>query len=109
MKPKRTKGKILLPLLMVHGWPGSVINFYKIIPYLTKPRPEYNFVFEIIVPSLPGFGFSSPAVRPGLGASEMGVIFNNLMKRLGFEKYYTHGGGLGAEITACMAAMFPEE
>ena len=109
MKPKDTKGKKVLPLLMLHGWPGSVMEFYKIIPLLTKPERHFNFIFEIIVPSLPGFGFSSPAVRPGLGASEMGVIFNNLMERLGFEKYYTHGGDWGAGITASMAAMYPKQ
>lgn len=99
----------MLPLLMLHGWPGSVMEFYKILPLLTNPRPEYDFVFEIIVPSLPGFGFSSPAVRPGLGAAEMAVVFKNLMERLGFEQFYTQGGDWGAGITASMAAMYPEQ
>ncbi|XP_033222724.1 juvenile hormone epoxide hydrolase 2-like [Belonocnema kinseyi] len=108
VKPKDVKGKKILPLLMLHGWPGSVMEFYKIFPLLTKPRPEYDFSFEIIVPSLPGFGFSSPAVRPGLGAAEMGVVFKNLMERLGFEQFYTQGGDWGAGITASMAAMYPE-
>ena len=109
MKPKDTKGKKVLPLLMQHGWPGSALEFYKIIPLLTTPRQEYDFVFEIIAPSLPGFGFSSPAVRPGLGANEIAVLLKNLMQRLGFEKFYTQGGDWGAIITANLAAMFPQQ
>lgn len=59
---------------MVHGWPGSVVEFQKIIPMLTTPRPDKDFVFEIIAPSLPGYGFSDPAVRPGLGPSQVNFI-----------------------------------
>lgn len=108
VKPKDAKGKKVLPLLMQHGWPGSVLEFYKVIPLLTTPKPEYDFVFEIIAPSLPGFGFSSPAVRPGLGANQMAVVLKNLMQRLGFEQFYTQGGDWGAIITANLAAMFPQ-
>ncbi|XP_043463106.1 juvenile hormone epoxide hydrolase 1-like [Leptopilina heterotoma] len=108
VKPKDAKGKKVLPLLLQHGWPGSVLEFYKIIPLLTNPKTEYDFVFEVIVPSLPGFGFSDPAVRPGLGGNEMAVVLKNLMLRLGFNKFYTQGGDWGAIITANMAAMFPQ-
>lgn len=48
----------VLPLLILHGWPGSVREFYEIIPMLTTPRPDSDFVFEVIAPSLPGYGFS---------------------------------------------------
>ena len=109
VKPKDAKSKKVLPLLILHGWPGSVMEFYKIIPLLTTPRPEYDFVFEVIVPSLPGFGFSSPAVRPGLGPFQIGVVLKNLMLRLGFEKFYTQGGDWGASISSNMARMFPQQ
>lgn len=109
VKPKDAKGKKVLPLLLQHGWPGSVLEFYKIIPLLTTPKPEYDFVFEVVVPSLPGFGFSDPAIRPGLGGSEMAVVLKNLMLRLGFNKFYTQGGDWGAIVTANMAAMFPQQ
>jgi juvenile hormone epoxide hydrolase len=99
----------VLPLLLLHGWPGSVREFYGLIPLLTKPRAGQDFVFEVIVPSLPGYGFSEGAVRPGLGAIEMSVVFKNFMKRLGFEKYYIHGGDWGAIIVQHMAALFPEQ
>nr|XP_050853843.1 juvenile hormone epoxide hydrolase 1-like [Vespula vulgaris] len=106
--PKDRKVKVL-PLLLVHGWPGSVVEFQKIIPLLTKPRPDRDFVFELVVPSLPGYGFSDGAVRPGLAPAHMGTIFKNLMTRLGFEKYYVQGGDWGAVITSSMAALYPEK
>lgn len=68
--PKDRKVKVL-PLLLVHGWPGSVVEFQKIIPLLTKPRPDRDFVFELVVPSLPGYGFSDGAVRPGLAPAHV--------------------------------------
>ncbi|KAL2728874.1 juvenile hormone epoxide hydrolase 1-like [Vespula squamosa] len=106
--PKDRKVKVL-PLLLLHGWPSSFVEFQKIIPLLTKPRPEKNFVFELVIPSLPGYAFSDGAVRPGLAPAHMGTIFKNLMTRLGFEKYYIQGGDWGAVITSSMAALYPEK
>ncbi|XP_071860145.1 juvenile hormone epoxide hydrolase 1 [Bombus fervidus] len=106
--PKDKKLKVL-PLLILHGWPGSVVEFQKIIPILTKPWPNQNFVFEVIAPSLPGYGFSEGAVRPGMASSQMAVVFKNLMHRLGFEKFYVQGGDWGSLISANMATLFPEK
>ena len=61
----------VIPLLLVHGWPGSVVEFQKIIPMLTTPRDNRNFVFEVVIPSLPGYGFSQAAVRPGMGPAQV--------------------------------------
>lgn len=58
VKPKITDGLQVYPLLLLHGWPGSFIEFYKLIPILTLPREGLNYVFELIIPSLPGYGFS---------------------------------------------------
>ncbi|RLU21450.1 hypothetical protein DMN91_005823 [Ooceraea biroi] len=98
----------VLPLLILHGWPGSVVEFQKIIALLTKPHPDRDFVFEVIAPSLPGYGFSQAAVRPGLGAAQMSVIFKNLMLRLGFNKFYVQGGDWGAIISSNLASLFPD-
>lgn len=76
---------------------------------LTTPQADRDFVFEVIAPSLPGFGFSSPAVRPGLGSKEMAVVLKNLMLRLGFDKFYTQGGDWGSVIVGQMAALFPQQ
>ncbi|OAD56030.1 Juvenile hormone epoxide hydrolase 1 [Eufriesea mexicana] len=106
--PKNRNLKVL-PLLMIHGWPGSVVEFQKIIPMLTKPWPTQDFVFEVIAPSLPGYGFSEGAVRPGMATAQMAVVFKNLMQRLGFEKFYIQGGDWGSLIVANLAALFPEK
>lgn len=108
VKPKTTNNVKVLPLLLLHGWPGSVREFYEIIPKLTTPRKNQNFVFEVIVPSLPGYGFSDPAVRPGLGAAQMATVFNNLMSRLGFQKYYVQGGDWGSVVGASLATYYPD-
>ncbi|XP_026826537.1 juvenile hormone epoxide hydrolase 1-like [Ooceraea biroi] len=98
----------VVPLLIVHGWPGSVVEFQKIIPMLTTPRPDRDFVFEVIAPSLPGYGFSQAAVRPGLGPAEMSVIFKNLMLRLGFNKFYVQGGDWGSLIVTHISSFFSD-
>lgn len=105
----KDKNLKILPLLILHGWPGSVVEFQKIIPMLTKPWPNQDFVFEVIAPSLPGYGFSEGAVRPGMGAAQISVIFKNLMQRLGFEKFYVQGGDWGSLIASDMSALFPDK
>ncbi|CAL7939634.1 unnamed protein product [Xylocopa violacea] len=106
--PKNKNIKVL-PLLILHGWPGSVVEFQKIIPILTTPRPNQDFVFEVIAPSLPGYGFSEGAVRPGMASAQMSVILKNLMQRLGFKRFYVQGGDWGSFVAANMAALFPEK
>lgn len=109
VKPKADKDVEVLPLLILHGWPSSVREFFEIIPPLTEDDGKRSFVFEVIAPSLPGFAFSEPTNRPGLDPMEIAVIFKNLMQRLGFEKYYVHGGDWGGQIAAVMATLFPEK
>ncbi|XP_053974596.1 juvenile hormone epoxide hydrolase 1-like [Hylaeus volcanicus] len=106
--PKNRKLKVL-PLLLVHGWPGSIVEFQKILPMLTNPSPNHDFVFEVIAPSLPGYGFSDGAVRPGMATAQIAVVFKNLMQRLGFEKFYVQGGDWGSLIASNMAALYPEK
>ncbi|XP_033323810.1 juvenile hormone epoxide hydrolase 1 [Megalopta genalis] len=106
--PKNRNLKVL-PLLLLHGWPGSIVEFQKIIPILTTPSPDRDFVFEVIAPSLPGYGFSEGAVRPGMSTAQMSVVFKNLMQRLKFEKFYVQGGDWGALVAANMGVLFPEK
>jgi len=94
-------------LLLLHGWPGSFIEFQKSIPLLTDPKNS-DVNFELIIASLPGYGFSDGAAVPGLGPVEMAQVFDMLMKRLGHDKYYTQGGDWGAIITSNMAALYPK-
>ncbi|XP_018570516.1 juvenile hormone epoxide hydrolase 1-like [Anoplophora glabripennis] len=107
VKPKVTKGVKVLPLFILHGWPSSAREFYDIIPLLTNPTGD--FVFEVVAPSLPGYAFSAAAVRPGLNPMEIAVIFKNLMERLGFHRYYLHGGDWGSQVVAAMATLYPHK
>ncbi|XP_075985879.1 uncharacterized protein LOC142983004 [Anticarsia gemmatalis] len=109
VKPQVPNNVQVVPLLLMHGWPGSVREFYEAIPLLTKQTPGYNFVFEVIAPSIPGYGFSDPAVRPGLGLPQVSVIFKNLMNRLGHKKFYVQGGDWGAAIASVMSTIFPDD
>lgn len=102
--PKHVK---VLPMLLLHGWPGSVREFYEAIPMLTKVQPNREFVFEVFVPSLPGYGFSDPAVRPGLGAAQMAVLFKNFMVQVGHKQFYAQGGDWGSIITTFMSILYP--
>ncbi|XP_072946438.1 juvenile hormone epoxide hydrolase-like [Epargyreus clarus] len=109
VKPEVPAGVKVVPLLLMHGWPGSVREFFEAIPLLTSQNPVYDFVFEVIIPSLPGYGFSDAAVRPGLGAPKVAVIFKNLMNRLGFKRFYIQGGDWGAAIASAMVTLYPND
>jgi juvenile hormone epoxide hydrolase len=84
-----------------------VREFYDVISLLAKPSKN-NIAFEVIVPSLPGYGWSDPAAKKGLGPLKISVILRNLMLRAGCKKFYVQGGDWGSIIGSNMAAMFPE-
>lgn len=88
-KPKTTANTKVYQLILLHGWPGSVREFYDIIPMLTKPSK--GIAFEVIAPSLPGYGFSEGAAKKGLGPLKIAVILRNLMLKIGFERFYVQG------------------
>lgn len=102
------KGKTIVPLLLIHGWPGSVREFYNLFPLLTEARDETEYLFEVIAPSLPGFGWSEGAQKVGLGQAEIAVIFRNLMLRLGHSKFLVQGGDWGSVVGNAMATLFPD-
>lgn len=95
-KPKATAGIKVYPMILLHGWPGSIREFYEILPLLTTPSKD-NIAFEVIVPSLPGYGFSEAASKVGMNTVKMAVIMKNLMTRLGYGKFYVQG-----EIKFCL-------
>ena len=95
-----------LPLLITHGWPGSVMEFTKIIGPLTDPLSyggEATDAFHVVVPSIPGFGFSERPPESGYNAARMAEIFATLMARLGYTRYGAQGGDWGALIAAPLA------
>ncbi|XP_066138860.1 juvenile hormone epoxide hydrolase-like [Euwallacea fornicatus] len=108
-KPQKVpQGVEVVPLLIIHGWPGSVREFYEMIPYLITPKNGKDYVFEVIAPSLPGYGFSDGAARPGLNPAQIAQLFNTLMKRLKLDRYYVQGGDWGAAISRDAAILYPE-
>lgn len=99
------------PLLLSHGWPGSVAEFLDVLGPLTDPaahggNPED--AFHVVAPSLPGYGFSGPTNEQGYGIRKMTETFAELMDRLGYESYVAQGGDWGALITANLGARYPE-
>lgn len=108
VKPKVPAGTKVLPLMLLHGWPGSVREFYEIIPKLTSKSNDKDFVFEVVVPSLPGYGWSQAASKQGLSPSRIAYIMNSLMTRLGHKKYLLQGGDWGSLIANYMATYFQD-
>jgi pimeloyl-ACP methyl ester carboxylesterase len=90
-----------LPLILTHGWPGSVVEFLKVIGPLTNPAAhggEAADAFHLVIPSLPGFGFSGPTRATGWNTGRVAVAWAQLMTRLGYERYGAQGGDLGAFV-----------
>ncbi|XP_042906018.1 epoxide hydrolase 1 [Parasteatoda tepidariorum] len=99
----------VFPLLVLHGWPGSFVEFYKLIPLLTTERDDQDFVFEVICPSIPGYGFSESPHQKGFGTRAAGRVFKTLMERLGHSKFYVQGGDWGAIIAMNMSKVYPDK
>ena len=94
-----------LPLIISHGWPGSVVEFHKIIDALTDPTQhggKAEDAFHVVAPSLPGFGFSDKPVNPGTSVEKIGTMWGQLMARLGYDRYVAQGGDWGSIITQSM-------
>jgi pimeloyl-ACP methyl ester carboxylesterase len=100
-----------LPLLLTHGWPGSFLEYLKLIPLLTEPEnnaADPNETFTLIIPSLPGFGFSGLPPHQGRTAREVASIWHRLMvDGFGYERYAAHGSDLGAGVTSWLAREYP--
>jgi len=100
---QRGRGKTSVPILLIHGYPDSFIRFLKMIPLLTE-ADENGFSFDVIIPSIPGYGFSGIPSEAGMNTRRIGELFQKLMiKELGYEKYISHGSDWGAHITEQLA------
>lgn len=87
-----------IPLLFIHGWPGSFLEVGPLIERLTRPPSESSPAFHVVAPSIPGFGFSPAPTHAGFGYIETGHAFDQLMKQLGYHKYVIQGGDAGGII-----------
>ena len=106
----RSKHENALPILITHGWPGSVLDFVKIIDPLTNPTAHggrAEDAFHVVAPSLPGFGFSDKPAERGWNNARIARASSELMRRLGYKRYVAQGGDWGAFITTAMAQQRP--
>ncbi|WIY04178.1 epoxide hydrolase [Amycolatopsis mongoliensis] len=98
------------PVLLTHGWPGSIVEFLDVIGPLTDPRAyggDPADALTVVVPSIPGYGFSGPTPTPDWGPERIARAFAELMTRLGYERFGAHGGDWGATISRELAVQFP--
>ncbi|NCF44336.1 MAG: alpha/beta fold hydrolase [Proteobacteria bacterium] len=99
------------PLLLTHGWPGSVVEFLKTIGPLTEPQDhggDAKDAFHLVIPSLPGYGFSDKPTQTGWSVEKTADAWAELMARLGYERYFAQGGDWGAVVTSHIARRDPE-
>ncbi|MCP2163178.1 epoxide hydrolase family protein [Goodfellowiella coeruleoviolacea] len=97
----RSPHESALPLVLTHGWPGSVLEFEKAIPLLTEPDDPAD-AFHVVIPSLPGYGFSDRPTEPGWGVQRIASAWRELMARLGYQRYGAQGSDWGTSITTSM-------
>jgi pimeloyl-ACP methyl ester carboxylesterase len=108
----RSKEKNAMPIIITHGWPGSIIEQMKIIGPLTDPVAyggKAEDAFDVVIPSLPGYGFSGKPTTGGWEPVHIAKAWMELMKRLGYKKYVAQGGDWGNAISEIMALMAPPE
>ena len=99
-----------LPLVITHGWPGSIVEFQKVIGALTDPAShggDAADAFHVVAPSLPGYGFSDKPSTTGWGVQKIADAWSELMVALGYERYVAQGGDWGAMVTTCIGIQDP--
>ncbi|MEV5642927.1 epoxide hydrolase family protein [Streptomyces flaveolus] len=96
------------PLLLTHGWPGSIVEFIDVVEELADPKTADAPAFHVVVPSLPGFGYSDKPVATGWGTERIAAAWVELMGRLGYDRFAAHGGDWGGNITTVLGGRFPE-
>jgi pimeloyl-ACP methyl ester carboxylesterase len=107
----RSKHEDALPLIVNHGWPGSIVEQLKIIDLLTDPTAHgasASDAFHVVIPSMPGYGFSGKPTSTGWGPERMGRAWAELMQRLGYTRYVAQGGDWGAFVVDQMGLQAPE-
>src|SRR2546427_305948 len=107
----RSKHDDALPLIVTHGWPGSVIEQLKIIEPLTDPMAHgasASDAFHLVIPSMPGYGFSGKPQETGWNTDRIAHAWDTLMKRLGYTHYVSQGGDWGARVSEALAHLAPE-
>jgi pimeloyl-ACP methyl ester carboxylesterase len=105
------RGPAPLPLVLTHGWPSTIYELDRVIGPLSNPAAHGGDpadAFHVVVPSLPGYGFSEIPTVPGYGPARTAQLWDGLMSQLGYERYGAHGGDWGALVTAQLGWRYPE-
>jgi hypothetical protein len=108
----RSKHDNALPIIVTHGWPGSIVEQLKIIGPLTDPTAfggTAKDAFDVVIPSIPGYGFSARPTAPGWNPPRIAQAWLTLMKRLGYDRFVAQGGDWGALMTETLGVMAPPE
>ena len=108
---ERGKGPSPIPLLITHGWPSSFVEMLKLIPWLTDPvnhGGDASDTFDVVVPSVPGFGFSERSVPAGMTRWRVAELWVKLMDELGYPRFGLHANDIGAVISSWLSLDFPE-
>ncbi|CAI7565195.1 unnamed protein product [Penicillium glandicola] len=103
----RSQNSRAIPLLFIHGWPGSFLEATKLIPLLTKNNKD-GPVFDVVAPSLPNFGFSQGIKKRGFGLAQYAEVLHKVMIALGYEEYVIQGGDWGSMIARTMSQCYPQ-
>ena len=107
----RSKLPNALPIIITHGWPGSIFEELKLIGPLTDPVAyggQAEDAFDVVIPAMPGYGFSGKPISPGWNTDRIARAWDTLMKRLGYTRYVSQGGDWGARVSEAMAHLAPE-
>src|SRR6266404_4367341 len=107
----RSKHEGALPIILTHGWPGSIFEFFKVIGPLTNPTAyggKAEDAFHVVVPSLPGFGFSDKPTERGWNLPRIARVWATLMERLGYDRWVAQGGDWGAGVTTALGHIKPK-
>jgi len=103
----KSDSKNSIPIIITHGWPGSIQEFFKIIPLLNKDKDGLSF--DVVCPSMPGYGFSDKPSQKGYDSKKIAEINHELMTALGYKKYLVQGGDWGSTVSKWSAELFPNE
>lgn len=103
---EKSRGSNAIPIIITHGWPGSFLEMLKLLSFLIQ---DTGTTFDVIVPSMIGYGFSSKAIHKGCNVGYMADLWVKLMAELGYERFAVQGGDFGAGVSAAIAHKYPEQ
>jgi pimeloyl-ACP methyl ester carboxylesterase len=107
----RGRGRAPRPLVLTHGWPSTVYELHRLVGPLTDPTADAadpDASFDVVIPSLPGYGWSSPPTTRGFGANQVADLWVKVMAELGYERFGSHGGDWGSAVTTALGARHPD-